>query len=87
MIAQLHRAAEAFRVGAEASGSVALMEMLDALEQVSAHPAVEANLSGLSESLGGVMAAQSRGDWTGVADLLEYRVLPLLDGMENDSDS
>ncbi len=86
MIAQLHRAAEAFRVGAEASGSVALMEMLDSLEQISAHPMVEANLPGLAECLGGVLAAQSRGDWTGVADRLEYRVLPLLDGVPAEAD-
>lgn len=86
MIAQLHRAAEAFRVGAEASGSVALMEMLDSLEQITTHPMVETNLPGIAECLGGVLAAQSRGDWTGVADLLQYQVLPLLDGVPTESD-
>jgi len=79
MIAKLQQAAEAFRVGAEASGSVALIEMLDALEHATTHPVAQSNMPDLGEHLAGVLSAQSRGDWTGAADILEYKVLPLLD--------
>ena len=79
MIVYLQRTAEAFRMGAEPSASALLIEMLNALEQVVAHPGAQFDMPELGEHLDGVMAAQIRCDWTGAADILEYQLLPLLD--------
>lgn len=65
------RAITAFRLGREGEGSAALVKFIDCLA-----PALERN----SDLLGGdeatllneIMAAQQRGDYLFVADLLEY---------------
>lgn len=64
-------AVEAFRLGMEGRGSDALMRLMDCLA-----PALEANAALLGanevELLNLMVAAQQRGDYIFVADLLEH---------------
>lgn len=76
--ATLMRTVASFRVGMSARGNEALVNFVtllqDDLDRVGTDSAAHPFLDHLQE----IVAAQERGDYLRVADLLEYEVLPLL---------
>ena len=78
MIQSLQQCVQALRLGAEAEASTHLLSFLDAIGQASSDPAIAEALDSSTISLKRVLAAQNRGDGIGVADALEYELLPVL---------
>jgi hypothetical protein len=68
----------AFRLGMEGDGNAALARFVDGLVALfaSAPPAADDPLLPL---LSEILAAQERGDYLGVADLIQHRLRPLTD--------
>lgn len=67
----------AFRLGIEGEANERFALLIDTLEEELQSAPAE-NLSHLSLLLPEVFAAQQRQDYLNIADLLEYRLLPLL---------
>ena len=74
----LQRAARSFRLGMEAQGNAAFVAFVDALLPELARPARAALAAALAPLLPEVVAAQKRGDFLRVADLLEHELRPCL---------
>ena len=70
------RCAAFHRLGMLARGSEMLVEFVDALVEALAHDGARAGV--LSAPIAELLAAQERGDPIGVADRLEFGVLPEL---------
>jgi len=70
-------AALAFRLGREGEASEALTALIDALGSALPQAAPD-NLAALAALLPEILAAQARQDFLNIADLLEYRLAPLL---------
>ncbi len=69
----LRRAVRDFRMGMDGSGSAALIEFVDAFSREITAGRVK-NAGELMPVLSEILAAQGRGDYLYVADLLEYEV-------------
>lgn len=70
---ELKSAADRFRLGREAEGNAALARLLDRLQAELADSGPNA-LAPLFPTFRAIMAAQERGDWLFVADLLEHEL-------------
>jgi len=76
--AQLAReAALAFRTGAQAAGNDALARFVDTLVNDLQSGHLSCPVQELEGMLNELFAAQQRGNWLWVADILEYRLIPL----------
>jgi hypothetical protein len=78
-LAPLQAAARAFRLGMEAQGQEAFVAFVDALQAELALPRGAAVAPRLQPLLPELLAAQERGDFLRVADLLEHELRPLLE--------
>lgn len=74
----LNNAGRAFRLGMEATGSENLTQFIDALQDVLKTLPPE-KIPQLSAALNESLTAQSRRDYSYLADLLEYQIRPLLE--------
>jgi hypothetical protein len=70
------RAADAFRLGEEATGSSHLAELVEHLSELAAEG--DGRIEGLGEALEDIARAQGRGDFLRVADVLEFVLAPAL---------
>ncbi len=70
------RAAEAYRLGEEATGSSHLADLVDLLAGLAEQG--DARVEALGPALDEIVGAQGRGDFLRVADLLEFVVGPTL---------
>lgn len=81
LAAELRRTAILFRIGMQGAGNEAMVGIVDGivgLLQRGALPA--AAIPALNPLLGEILAAQGGHDEIHLADLLEYRLLPLVGG-------
>lgn len=74
--ATCHGAAQSFRRGEEAAGSAHLAALVEVLGRLAAQG--DARLVPLGEALQEIVAAQGRGDFLRIADVLEFVVGPAL---------
>lgn len=74
----LRSAAVAFRLGMEAQGNEAFVGFVDRLAPLLADPERAQAAGEIGPFLPEIVAAQQRGDFLRVADLLEYEVGPRL---------
>jgi len=82
MIRTLNNAVQAFRLGAEAKANEHLVTFLDEIGKAATHPSVAQALVAAAPTLQQILDAQDRGDGIGVADLLEFELLPRLSELE-----
>lgn len=75
--AQLEAAAALFRLGREAEGNTAFARIVERLQSELGAAGPEA-VAPLLPTLQSIFAAQQRGDWLFVADLLEYELGKML---------
>lgn len=78
LLQPLERAARSFRLGMEAQGNEACVALIDALLAEIARPDQAHLAVALAPLLPEVVAAQGRGDFLRVADLLEHELRPRL---------
>jgi hypothetical protein len=70
---ELKGAADSFRLGREAEGNAALTRLIERLQAELGAAGPDA-MTPLFPTLRAIMAAQERGDWLFVADLLEHEL-------------
>ena len=75
---ELSATAHSLRLGMDAQGNEAFVRFLDALQSWLVDPVAAPSAAAVSPWLGPLLEAQQRGDTLGMADLLEYRLLPHL---------
>ncbi len=76
--ATLMRTVASFRVGMSARGNDALASFVTLLQAELDSQGTDSGAHPFLEHLKEIVAAQERGDYLRVADLLEYEVLPLI---------
>jgi hypothetical protein len=77
MVAEILRTSvRQFRLGMEGAGSASLVKLVDALLNLLAAPERSQLSTRLLPLLKDIIAAQQRGDYLYIADILEYEILP-----------
>ena len=83
-VARIRAVAASLRLGMDAQGHEGFVGLVDWLAR---DPAAGALLPRLEPLLGEIVRAQERGDTLGLADLLEFRLQPLLRISDKDQGS